>query len=193
MPSPCFDTYSQITIQMVSEVQNLWPSPARQSEKVKQVSLQHGRKQQITGWDIERQNKLEHQVQGESLTTHDRPVVSYGTQYRLPKLLPNQSGVKKNNVVHWEKLSLPFSILPLTWKCLTALIKLLPLQRKQISLAAARLKVASSILFLLLNPFLGLSKTAAYGQLFGCEIHASRRPRLHRECNRLKHATSQQN
>lgn len=97
-------------------------------------------------WETE--NKLEHQVQGESLTTHDRPVVSHGAQHRLLKLLPNQSGVKMNNAVHWEKLSVPFSILPLMWKCLTVLIKLPPLQRKQISSAAARLKVASCFVFL---------------------------------------------
>lgn len=109
-------------------------------------------------WETE--DKLEHQVQGESLTTHDRPVASHGAQHRLPKLLPNQSGVKKNNVVKWEKLSVPFSILPLMWKCLTVLIKLPPLQRKQISLAAAKLKVTSCFLGVF-YPFLGLLRTAA--------------------------------
>lgn len=39
MASPCFKTYSQVAVKMVSEVKNLCPSPACQSEEVKQVSL----------------------------------------------------------------------------------------------------------------------------------------------------------
>lgn len=57
------DTYSQVTIKMISEVENLWTSPACQSEKVKQVSLKHKEKPQATGYPLEyiKSHKTQHE------------------------------------------------------------------------------------------------------------------------------------